>query len=307
VTGIEPARFLERKTCLGCGGTDLVTVASGRFDEMPLAGFIAADPWGEDPAPHLRGQSWVLVRCRPCGLAFHRHVLDPEWNERRFSRWMSGTAIADFEARLGGGVQAARAAHFTEHALRILARFGAESRDPSLPAIRVLDFGCGNGEFLAICGAFGLDPVGVDRSAARREHASGLPVYADLAAARAHGPFDVVTLFEVLEHLDDPGTLLQELRAVMADGSLLVVETPDCTGVDAIRSRQDYVKIHPLDHINAFDPHSLRRFVESTGFVLEPRPFALAAAGLRVAARRVAGALLRRGNRETTQLYFRRD
>jgi 2-polyprenyl-3-methyl-5-hydroxy-6-metoxy-1,4-benzoquinol methylase len=302
----EPAGFVDRSACLGCGGADLITVASGRYDEGPLAEFIAADPWGEDPAPHLRGQSWRLVRCEPCGLSFHRYVLDPAWNERRFSRWMSGSAIAEFEARLGSGIQAERAAHFTEHALRICSASGGAARDPSLPAVRVLDYGCGNGEFLAICGAFGLDPVGVDRSAARREHASGLPVYADLASARAHGPFDVITLFEVLEHLDDPRALLLELRAELANNALLVVETPDCTGVDGIHTRLDYLKIHPLDHINAFEPASLRKLVESTGFVAEPRPFALATSDLRVVARRLAKSILRRGTQATTQMYFRK-
>jgi SAM-dependent methyltransferase len=302
----EPAGFLDRNACLGCGSTDLTTVASGRYDEGPLAGFIAADPWGEDPAPHLRGLPWSLVRCVPCGLSFHRYVLDPAWNERRFSRWMSGSAIAEFEARLGGGVQAARAAHFTEHALRICSRFGGEARSPSLPAVRVLDYGCGNGEFLAICGAFGLDPIGVDRSSARREHAAGLPVYADLASARGHGPFDVITLFEVLEHVDDPMALLRELRAVLANEALLIVETPDCTGIDGIRTRFDYQRIHPLDHINAFEPASLRKLVESAGFVAESRPFALATSDQRVAARRLAKSILRHGTQETTQMYFRK-
>lgn len=304
---LERAGFVERSACLGCHGTTLFTVASGRFDEAPLASFIADDPWGEHPAPFLQGMPWRLVRCRPCGLSFHRFVLSPEWNERRFSRWMSGGAIADFEARQGGGSRAAKAAHFTEHALRICLRFGGEGRKPSLPAIRVLDYGCGNGEFLAICAAFGMSPVGVDRSAARREQSPGVPVYPDIAGARRHGPFDVATLFEVLEHVDDPKSLLLELRAELAGDGLLIVETPDCTGVDGIRTRHDYVKIHPLDHINAFEPDSLRKLVESAGFVAEPRPFALATASLRVAIRRLLKASPGLRSGRTTQLWFRKQ
>ena len=76
--------------------------------------------------------------------------------------------------------------------------------------VRVLDFGCGNGEFLSTCALHGFEVLGVVRSAARRGHAR-LPVLSSLLD-QVDGLFHAVTLFEVLEHLDDPRSVIESLR-----------------------------------------------------------------------------------------------
>jgi len=90
---VETAAFVERIACISCGSSELLELSAGRFDEGVLNRFIEEDPWGEHPAPFLRGQRWSYVACQDCGLAFHRNILAPEWNERRFSKWMSQEAI----------------------------------------------------------------------------------------------------------------------------------------------------------------------------------------------------------------------
>ena len=50
--------------------------------------FISNDLWGEDPAPFLKNKQWRYVKCSDCDQAFHQFTLAPEWNERRFSKWM---------------------------------------------------------------------------------------------------------------------------------------------------------------------------------------------------------------------------
>ena len=45
--------------------------------------------------------------------------------------------------------------------------------------VRLLDFGCGNGEFVAMCNLHGFDAVGVDRSTARQSN-SLVPIHAEL-------------------------------------------------------------------------------------------------------------------------------
>ena len=93
----ETAIFSERCACISCGGSRLLELSAGRFDEGAVKLFIEEDPWGEHPAPFLRGQQWSYVACEDCGLAFHRYILAPAWNERRFSKWMSQEAISLFE------------------------------------------------------------------------------------------------------------------------------------------------------------------------------------------------------------------
>jgi 2-polyprenyl-3-methyl-5-hydroxy-6-metoxy-1,4-benzoquinol methylase len=293
-TKAPQAQFATRPICINCGGSNLREVSTGLFTEGALHEFLASDPWGENPLPHLQNQRWSFVACNICEQTFHAHILNPEWSEVHFSRWMSAEAIAEFARQYGDSF--ARAVHYTKHVLQLASLIEARP-------IRLLDFGCGNGEFLAICRQFGFDAVGVDRSTARRD-AAGVDVLASLEEL-GDRTFHVITLFEVLEHLDDPRGMLKALRPYLGTGGILVLETPDCTGVTGIRTRHDYNCIHPLEHINGFTPATLRSIATRVGFEPIRAPVSHVTCSpikaVKTEARRVLAPLLG----ERTQQYFR--
>lgn len=303
---MESAQFVVRTNCIGCGSNRLTEVSSGLFNDKPLHDFISGDPWGESPIPYLRGKRWSFVQCRDCQQAFHKYILAPEWNERRFSHWMTQEAMAAFEKPFRTSERLFyKAAQHTKHVLQLeLLTRDLRGGKP----VRLLDFGCGYGDFLAICDLYGFDAYGIDRSSARRENrrfTKILPEIEDLGNA-GMSAFHVITLFEVLEHLDDPRPLLEMLKEHLVEGGILVLETPDCSGVSDIVSRDDYLKIDPLDHINAFTPATMRSFAGRLGFVPIKKPVShVTCEPLRVAKtemKRLIGGLMR----TSTQQYFRK-
>ncbi len=279
-------------------------MGSGTYDESPLVDFIKADPWGENPLPYLSGQRWEYVQCDACEQAFHKHILTPDWNDRRFARWMTQEAIAAYERTMHSTERVfEHAVQHVRHVLR-LERLTRALRNGG--PVRLLDFGCGYGAFLAHCRQFGFEAVGVDRSAARRENNFVNVIYTDLDAVQAAGlnQFHAITLFEVLEHLDDPRAVLEALRTRLLPNGILVLETPDCSGVTTIGNRDDYLKIHPLDHINGFTPESLQRFAERMGFKRIRRPAAHVTTSLaRVARSEFKHAV---ADQRCTQQYFQK-
>lgn len=278
--------FISRDHCVSCRSPVLREVAGGAFGDDPLRSLIEADPWGENPMPVLRDKRWSLVECCDCRQRFHRYILSPEWNEIRFSKWMSGDAIHQFEVEHCGDHDAARD---VQHVLRL--------RDRGVK--RVLDFGCGFGQFLEMCRLFGLEAHGVDRSNARRSGA-GVEVHAELGDAP--GAFDAITMFEVLEHLDDPLAMLKLLRSRLNPGGMMIIEVPDATGVSGIYDTASYRKIHPLDHINAFTPRSLVNIMARVGFKPIAKAPAFVTTSLKRVAKDIAKANLKPG---LTQRYFR--
>lgn len=301
---VELAAFAERIACISCGSSKLLELSAGRFDEGALKRFIEEDPWGEHPAPFLRGQRWSYVACQDCGLAFHRNILAPEWNERRFSKWMSQEAIEAFEKHFKTPTYEFRkATDYTAHVLRI-EQLTRDLRGSEAP--RVLDFGCGYGGFLSMCSMYGFDAHGVDRSSAKRDNNSFSKVFAEIEDVAGMAPFHALTLFEVLEHLDDPHGLMLRLRDLLSTGGILVLETPDCSGVRNIETRYDYNKIHPLEHINGFTPETLKRFAVRLGFAPIARPVVCVTSDLRKIVKTVAKRLLSPLRKPTTQLYFRK-
>ncbi|EXF92170.1 type 12 methyltransferase [Pseudomonas fluorescens HK44] len=300
----ETAKFTVRTACISCGGTGLVELSAGRFDEGAVQRFIEEDPWGEHPAPFLREQQWSFVACKDCGLMFHRYILDPEWNERRFSKWMSQDAIEAFEKHSKTPANVFRkAAGYTAHVLQI-EQLTRSLRGSEVP--RVLDFGCGYGGFLSMCSMYGFEAYGVDRSAAKRDNNSFSKVFAEIEDIANMSPFHALTLFEVLEHLDDPHGLMLRLSELLATGGILVLETPDCSGVRTIGTRDDYGKIHPLEHINAFTPETLKRFATRLGFAPIRKPVSCVTCDSMKFVKTVAKRLLGPVMLPTTQLYFRR-
>jgi SAM-dependent methyltransferase len=147
------------------------------------------------------------------------------------------------------------------------------------PAGTLLDVGCGDGQFLAAARDAGwraegieFSPEGASRAAARL----GRPVaVGDLARTRQlPGPFDVVTLWHVVEHLVDPRAMLRAAGARLVSGGLLVVAVPN---LDNLPMRLAYrlARRRPLPlyeagwrepHLSHFDPRTLRALLSGAGF-----------------------------------------
>jgi 2-polyprenyl-6-hydroxyphenyl methylase/3-demethylubiquinone-9 3-methyltransferase len=102
---------------------------------------------------------------------------------------------------------------------------------------RALDVGCGTGFLLERLAERGFAGIGVDLSpesvaiAQRRLAEIGVAdrLRAEVGSAYEppDGPFDLVTLTDVLEHLEDPRACLRAIRERMTPGGLLVISTPN--------------------------------------------------------------------------------
>jgi SAM-dependent methyltransferase len=105
------------------------------------------------------------------------------------------------------------------------------------PPARLLDVGAGKGRFVAAALAAGYEASGIEPSARGTDAAAeiGAPVTRatiDLAAIGA-ATLDAVTLWHVLEHLDDPAAALRRIAGWLRPGGALLVGVPNYAGVQA--------------------------------------------------------------------------
>jgi SAM-dependent methyltransferase len=301
----ECAEFIDRPRCIACAAESLDTLSSGGFGDEPLRGILTNEAWGDSPLPYIAHARWCYVRCRSCGQAFHRRILAPAWMQRLYSEWETQAAMECFTDRhVTAQQRLQRGTHFYTHALRL------QHMTAGRPGrARLLDFGCGHGEFVAAARAIGIDAVGIDFAPDRARHGA-VAMYASLDELHAAGadrpPFDAVTLFEVLEHLSDPRGTLETLAPLMRPGAVLVLETPDTTGITDLRSYSDYLAIAPLGHINGFTPATLRGIAERSGFrAVRPPPYWVTTSGAQ-ALKSCARNLLAPLRPATTSQYFLR-
>jgi hypothetical protein len=134
---------------------------------------------------------------------------------------------------------------------------------------RVLDVGCGQGEFLReLCHTAGCSGVGYDAMYAGPEgpDTSGAVFHSGYAPCGAALPeFDIVTSRHWFEHINDPSEFLVDLRQQVGTRTAFgYLEVPDA-GYDL--STAGWEVIYP--HVSYFDAYSLVRIVERAGWRVE--------------------------------------
>lgn len=141
--------------------------------------------------------------------------------------------------------------------------------DRNMYGKRLLDVGCGPGAFLNEAKKKGYEVWGLDfdkenvRVARERygiEHVypKSVAELKDVSGTR----FDVVTFFEVLEHLDDPVAFMKEIKSVLARGGYIACSMPNRDRSLDTLGEGDY----PPNHLTRWNRGSLTAFLERNGF-----------------------------------------
>jgi len=218
----------------------------------------------------------ALLRCPDCGQ------LLSQCTEAQYRR-----SMAEFDTPAGTLPQETRSARraFALHK-RWLNRIRKLLHGKQAEEIRILDVGCSSGRFLRNARSLGFHTNGVEPApkAAAAARSLGLDVregYLEQAEF-ADGSFDALTLFEVIEHLRDPVSLVRECHRVLKPGGILLIGTGNTASwsVGALRGKWDYFDISRHGgHISFFNMGSMSKLLEANGFqVAELRTTAVALA-----------------------------
>ncbi len=144
------------------------------------------------------------------------------------------------------------------------------------PRSRVLDVGCAAGYFLRVMRDQGHDVHGVELSSAIAKEAVaalgsdrvhiGTLDEAVAAMNYAKASFDLVSLWDVIEHIPDPQAVLRAIRALMKPGARLLLETQNVESRWArlLGPRWHHYKHH--EHLYHFSPVTIRRLLADCGF-----------------------------------------
>lgn len=191
-----------------------------------------------------------IYRCRDCGCIMADVDFHPEQYESSDYYTLSHKTLQDIE-----DVWGFRWRYILNHIVR-----GSDS-------LSLLDVGAGNGYFVALAAReFGIRASGIEISSEEIRFARemlGVELIKE-DVARHKDIYDVVTCFNVLEHVPDPRAFLSVIATNVKPGGLLVLTTPNPSCIHArVRSLEKWDMVDPPHHINLFSKKSLHEIMAS--------------------------------------------
>jgi 2-polyprenyl-3-methyl-5-hydroxy-6-metoxy-1,4-benzoquinol methylase len=224
-------------------------------------------------------------RCIVCGSAaatavFHEFGVDVlECGEcgHVYSSWTGGQ---DYDGYFGAdSIDPAGQGYWNEQHARMYDAFTRQYLSGRQG--RLLDVGCGLGYFVARVAAIpGWEAYGYEISPAAvayaRTHLGLTTVFCGRVEASTLPPasFDVITLWDVIEHIPDPDPLLSYLRTLLTDDGVLCMHTPNAAiqvpkaklkrRLRGVRAGGHYLEAR--DHVNLYKMSTLRRVLARNGF-----------------------------------------
>ena len=144
---------------------------------------------------------------------------------------------------------------------------------------KILDIGCGKGEFLFNMSREGWDVYGCDFypyvcDLAKKKF--GLKnIYNDdfLHVNFPEKSFDVITLWHVLEHLARPMETLKKINQLLKDDGVLIIESPDFSSIQSRFFKDKWFSLDVPRHLFQFSPKVLGKRIESAKFKIFKRDY----------------------------------
>jgi 2-polyprenyl-3-methyl-5-hydroxy-6-metoxy-1,4-benzoquinol methylase len=221
---------------------------------------LFCSPWVEENDPErLYGAAsgipgaQFLVKCKSCDMIYE----SPRY---------------DSETIIKGYMSSQEAEHDSQYPMRVKSFYLAlkkhSSRIPPHGA-KILDIGTAGGAFLEAATQFGYKAFGMEPSSdlVERGRARGLNIEQGTIESHSFelGSFDMVCLWDVIEHLPDPKAALLEVKKLLKPDGILLINYPDIGTLQAKLAGKRFWWILSV-HLHHFTRKSIFEICRRTGF-----------------------------------------
>jgi 2-polyprenyl-3-methyl-5-hydroxy-6-metoxy-1,4-benzoquinol methylase len=213
-----------------------------------------------------KDELFSLVKCDHCGLIYQ----NPRPTQREIEHYYPQEYEPYYQERSENWI------------VKKVNRYGIEKRCRiinSLPGIKkggnLLDIGCSTGLFLnelqqtGIWKVSGIEPNEFAAHIARERFKLKVFIGSLSETNYPTGFFDVVTLWDVLEHLPDPADTLNEISRITKPQGYLVMRIPNYDSLDSILFGSAWAGLDLPRHYYVFSRQNIRQFIEKKDFVIK--------------------------------------
>jgi len=141
---------------------------------------------------------------------------------------------------------------------------------------RILDYGCGTGDFLAKCvekgwGACGLEPDIDARKIAEKSHNIKIADNLNELEHAETETFDVITLWHVIEHVYNLNETMIRLKKLLSENGVLVLAVPNRESYDAKHYKTKWGGYDVPRHLHHFNDKAIQSLAKRHGLIVIDR------------------------------------
>lgn len=210
------------------------------------------------------GVKFRLVKCNDCGLLY----LNPRPSSKEIAKFYPEEYFDTKFGFLGKQINS------------LFSKLDKSNLKKYKKKGKILDLGCGAGNFLFEMKKQNFETFGVDIStrACNIAEKKGIKVFnKDLKSC--HFPdnfFDIVTLWHVFEHLHNPDFTLKEIYRILKIDGLLVIEVPNAKSLSFDLFKRYCFHLDLPRHLYQWSPETLEKIVNKNNFkVLKTKSFSI--------------------------------
>ena len=212
------------------------------------------------------GEQFDIFECTACGLAFTQNVPDEKEIDRYYE---SPTYISHSNTSKG----------FVNRVYHIVRRIMLQKKARKVEKLtglkngRLLDYGAGTGHFARLMETRGWSVTAIEKNGKARELTlkefgfEMLPVEA--LSTIKDKELDVVTMWHVMEHIQEPDRMWDELHRILGDKGIAIIAVPNSASYDALKYKEYWAAYDVPRHLWHFTPGTIAQWGEKHGFVLD--------------------------------------
>lgn len=221
---------------------------------------------------------FTVVKCHACGHIYINPMPDQAFLDAFYTQYLGTEPDTDFykDHFLIDDYMRSESGHKMESRCeKIKAIAGKDS------SLRLCDIGSGTGAFLYIAARDGFSVRGVEINKELADFAKER-FSVDVSCGRLEElnfppeSFDIVTLWDAIEHVAQPSRLLKEINRILKRNGLVAIETPNIDSLvhrlaifcyhASLEKWTKPIEIYNVHHLHYFSPSTIKRCVESNGF-----------------------------------------
>lgn len=248
--------FLIKTNCNLCGANDYKIVFEDRYGNETATSL--AEKFKSSGDETLIDQ---VVKCNHCGLIYVNPRIKSELILNGYSEGSDEAFVSQAKAR----------ERTFERCLNIIEKYTKKKKG------KILDIGTANGSFLYVAKKRGWEVDGIEPNKwlcewAKKNYGIEIKSMTLLEQTYPNETFDVITLWDVLEHVDNPLKVLSECQRIIKKDGILIVNYPDIgSWIARIMGRKWFFLLSV--HLFYFTPKTIKKMLKKTSFdIIKTKP-----------------------------------